>query len=194
MFGVDERRRSARGRWACSSMSKRLLIWISLGFLVLPACTTNLPAQPVEPTAQTTEAERATIRLVQALLKKDLHIIESLVADSGVSFPRKWPAGIDPAQIVSAATASQFLAQALTAADPSCVGYNPAFGAEPTRALIVTSGLRNHWAAVGLTEPESDLVGLVLTQSSPNEWLLTQIMQVDPRAHIREIVDLQPCP
>jgi len=168
------------------------LIFILL--LALPACTTTSPARRPETAAPAEAVNRVTSELVLALLERDVETIGSLVADEGVYLPTKWPGGTDPQQSLSRAIASRLLTQAVLGGDPSCVGYNPTWGADPARALVVISGLLIDWASVGLFEAESDLVGLVLTQSTPSEWELTSIMQVDPMRHIREIVDLQQCP
>jgi hypothetical protein len=175
-------------------MDKLLTTWIFLILLALAACTTTFPAQRVETAAPAGEVDRATGKLVQALLNRDVETISSLVADEGVHFPTKWPGGTDPQQSLSRAIGSRLLSKAVLAGDPSCVGYNPTWGADPARALVVISGLPMDWAAAGLSEAEGDLVGLVLTQSSPSEWHLTSIMKVDPMTHISEIVDLQHCP
>jgi len=175
-------------------MDKLLTIWNFLILLALTACTTTFPAQRVETSALADVVDKATGELVQALLNKDVETISSLVADEGLHFPTKWPGGTDPQQSLSRAIGSRLLTQAVLTGDPSCVGYNPTWGAGPARALVVISGLPVDWAAVGLSEAEGELVGLVLTQSSPSEWDLTSIMKVDPMTHIREIVDLQQCP
>jgi len=175
-------------------MDKLLTTWIVLILLALTACTTTFPSQRFETAAPADEVDKATAELVRALLNKDLETISSLVADEGVHFPTKWPGGIDPQNSLSRAIGSRLLTQAVLSGDPFCVGYNPTWGADPTRALVVISGLHMDWAAVGHSEAEGDLVGLVLTQSSLSEWDLTSIVKVDPMTHIREIVDLQECP
>jgi len=175
-------------------MDKLHTSWSFIALLSLSACTTTFQAQRVETAALADEADNATGELMQALLSKDVETISSVVADEGVHFPTKWPGGIDPQESLSRGIVSRLLTQAVLTGDPSCVGYNPTWGAGPARVLVVISGLPMDWAALGHSEAEAELAGLVLTQSSPSEWDLTSILKVDPMAHIREIVDLQQCP
>jgi len=156
--------------------------------LLFSACTTS----STSPTPS--GADRAARQVVRALVERDVGTIPSFVADQGVNFPTKWPGGIDPSQSRPMSFVSRVLVDAVLRGDPSCVGYDPAWGALPTRSLLVIGGLPIDWAAAGVLEFHGDLAGLVLTKLTAEEWAITIILPVYSVAFVEEIGDLTACP
>ena len=156
--------------------------------LLLSACTTSPPF------ATPSAADTAARQVVRALVERDVGAIPSLVADRGVNFPTKWPGGLDPRHSRPMSFASGVLVEAVLAGDPSCVGYDPAWGALPTRSLLVMGGLPIDWASAGVLEFHGDLAGLVLTKLTAEEWAITIILPVYSVAFVEEIGDLTDCP
>ncbi|MEX2031031.1 MAG: hypothetical protein WD906_08670 [Anaerolineales bacterium] len=161
-------------------------------FLVLLA---GLAACSVPQSAPTPSAvDRAAAHFVQALLQRDVEVISSLIREEGVAFPHKWPGGVDPRDIHPRDFATGLIAQGVLDGEPSCVGYTPDWGALPTSALLIIDGLAIDWTAVGFLEARPDLAGIVLTESSRDEWEITAILPVSSILQVSDIAELRSCP
>jgi hypothetical protein len=180
-------------------MKGHLVVGILLALFATASCSILVKETAEEVTSPIpTEADSngliGVVRLLHnSLEEKDSIRIVSLMAPSGVYIVAKWPGGLDPGGLKSPEFVGQLLNDAFPASDPTCVGLNQSVGTIPAKALVVFSGLALDWGRAGFDEDLGDVVGFELFRAE-DSWEIRVVLPVDPRVHIREIVDLEQCP
>jgi len=164
--------------------------------LFLASCATGPPlATPTPPqrtdTIRPNSVEAAVAEITRAMEIKDAEALRPLLSEAGVYFVLKWPGGVGPGQLYPTEIAIDVLGTAISQGEASCIGYNPAWGSNT--ALVVFADILVDWRQVGAIEPVLGLTGFILS-ASDGRWGITQVLRVDPMAHVRQIVDLDQCP
>lgn len=170
--------------------------WLPSPGLTIPVSTPTQMPSPA-PTAMVGALVRGDLTAVMAHTRRAVEnnqpaALADLIGAEGVTFA-PFAVGANPPGYNNAAEIIAALTPALAAGHPACRGYNPTYGENPAKALVVFENLDLDWEALNLDPKDIVATGFIFYRRASG-WELTFIVPLPDWAWETLETTLKPCP